>query len=398
MIRLCAALFCVFGFTLGSWQASLPDLVRDLDMSPLELGLCLTVGFAGALPAMFLGGRLIARFGAKGLLMAGAAGMSLALVGVGCTGSYVVLVPLVLVLLGCQGSFDVAINAVAIAIEQQSGKQILAFMHGAFSLSAAAGALCFGAYRPLGYRVGYFGVAVVLALFVWWMAHRHALPEARSSTAPGAGAESVPRDRRVLLGADVLLVAGIVGVSFLGSGILENWSAIYVRDTVSDLAIISSFGLASFHGAMGLGRVLTSAVLRYVDRLVTIAACGLLMAAAMVWSLFAPGPVQAVGALFIVGILLSGIAPIGFSVAGDLRPDRVGEVSSTVAIAGYASFLVGPVLVGVLADLLGLRAALGSVVVVGVVISLLALLLKGQPRRAPSAHDPVAGRLEGAER
>ncbi|MEW2528041.1 MFS transporter [Streptomyces sp. NPDC047071] len=392
MIRLCAALFCVFGFTLGSWQASLPDLVRDLDMSPLELGLCLTVGFAGALPAMFMGGRLIARFGAKGLLMAGATGMAVALVGVGCTGSYVVLVPLVLVLLGCQGSFDVAINAVAIAIEQRSGRQILAFMHGAFSLSAAAGALSFGAYRSLGFRVGYFGVAVVLALFVWCMARWRDLPEARSAPA------SAPRERRVLLGADVLLVAGIVGVSFLGSGILENWSAIYVRDTVSDLAVISSVGLASFHGAMGLGRVLTSAVLRRVDRLTTIAACGLLMAAAMVWSLCAPGPAQAVAALFLVGILLSGIAPIGFSVAGDLRPDRVGEVSSTVAIAGYASFLVGPVLVGLLADLLGLRAALASVVVVGVVISLLALLLKGQPRQAGPAHEPVAGPLEGAER
>ncbi|QCX74134.1 Inner membrane protein YbjJ [Streptomyces sp. YIM 121038] len=394
MIRLCAALFCVFGFTLGSWQASLPDLVRDLDMSPLELGLCLTVGFAGALPAMFMGGRLIARFGAKGLLMAGATGMAAALVGVGFTGSYVVLVPLVLVLLGCQGSFDVAINAVAIAIEQRSGRQILAFVHGAFSLSAAAGALSFGAYRSLGFRVGYFGVAVVLALFVWCMTRWHALPEARSAPAPA----SAPRERRVLLGADVLLVAGIVGVSFLGSGVLENWSAIYVRDTVSDLAVISSVGLASFHGAMGLGRVLTSAVLRRVDRLTTIAACGLLMAVAMVWSLCAPGPVQAVAALFLVGILLSGIAPIGFSVAGDLRPDRVGEVSSTVAIAGYASFLVGPVLVGVLADLLGLRAALGSVVVVGVVISLLALLLKGQSQQAGPVHDPVAGPLEGAER
>jgi hypothetical protein len=44
------------------------------------------------------------------------------------------------------------------------------------------------------------------------------------------------------------------------------------------------------------------------------------MAAAMVWSLCAPSPAQAVSALFIVGILLSGIAPTGFSVAGDLRP------------------------------------------------------------------------------
>ena len=392
MVWLCAALFSMFGFTLGSWQASLPDLVRDLGMSPLQLGLCLAAGFAGSLPAMFMGGRLIARFGAKRLLVAGALGMAAALAGIGFTGAYALLVPLVLVLLSCSGSFDVAINAVAIAIEQLSARKVLTFMHGAFSLSAAVGALCFGAYRSLGFRVGYFGVATVLVVFALWMSRWRALPEARSSNEDGG------RGRRFSLGTDVLLVAGIVGVSFLGSGILENWSALYVRTVVSDLPILSSVGLASFHGAMGLGRFVTSAALRYVDRLHAVAACGLLMAAAMVWSLAAPSPVQAVAALFVVGIVLAGIAPIGFSVAGDLRPERIGEVSSTVAIAGYSSFLVGPVLIGTLAQFFGLRAALVSVVFVGVVDSVLAWLLMAtlKQRKAPSGLGP-SSRYQRAE-
>ena len=200
------------------------------------------------------------------------------------------------------------------------------------------------------------------------MARWRGLPEARSS-------EDVPTGGLILLGSDVLLVAGIVAVSFLGSGILENWSALYVRDVVSDLPIMSSVGLASFHAAMGAGRLITQAVLGRVERLAAIAACGVLVALAMIWSLCAPDPIQAVAALFAVGMLLSGIAPIGFSLAGDLRPGRIGEVTSTVAIAGYASFLVGPVLVGILAHAFGLRAALASVAVVGIVDSLLAGIL-----------------------
>lgn len=287
-----------------------------------------------------------------------------------------------------------AINAVAVAIEQHSRRKVLAVVHGAFSLSAAAGALCFGAYRPLGFRVGCFGVAVVLASFVLWMSRWRALPEARS-------AEPVERrGRRMVAGADVLLVAGIVGVSFLGSGILENWSAIHVRDMAGNLAVMSSLGLASFHGAMGLGRVLTSAALRYVDHLAAITGCGLLMAAGMVWSLLAPGPGQAVSALFTVGILLAGIAPVGISVAGDLRPERVGEVTSMVAIAGYSSSLVGPVLMGVLADFFGLRAALVSVVVVGVAVSLLSGLLMAarRPRTVSFPHGRITSQVEGVER
>lgn len=385
MVRLCTALFCMFGFTLGSWQASLPDLVSGLGLSPLQLGACLAAGFAGSLPAMFLGGRLIAKFGAKRLLMIAALGMAVALVGVGLVNSYALLVPCVLLLLGCSGTFDVAINAVAIDTERLSGRMILSLMHGAFSLSAALGALCFGAYRSFGFRVGYFGVAVVLVCFVVSMRRWRAMADARSS-------DSVKSNgRRVLLGFDVVLVAGIVGVSFLGSGILENWSALYVRTVVSDLAILSSVGLASFHAAMGLGRMLTSAAARYVGRLQLIVACGVLMAGAMVWSLVASSPAQAIIALFAVGILLSGIAPVGFSIAGELRPDRIGEVTSTVAIAGYASFLAGPVLIGLLANSFGLRIALMSVVVVGAVVSILAilLLLLQRRQRSTAAHGHI---------
>ena len=389
MGRLCMILFCVFGFTLGSWQASLPDLVQSLQVDPLRLGACLTAGFAGALPAMFMGGRLIARFGAKVLLMAGAIGMAAALACIGVAGTYAALVLLVVVLLGSSGSFDVAINAVAVAIEQASGRTVLALMHGAFSLSAAAGALCFAAYRPLGFRTAYAITAVALLILTLWMPRWRGLPDARSSG-------GVRAQGQILLGLDVVLVAGIVAVSFLGSGILENWSALYVRDVVSDLPVMSSIGLASFHAAMGLGRMITQVVIRHISRLAAIAACGLLLAAAMAWALCAPTPAQAVSAFFIVGILLSGIAPVGFSLAGDLRPGRIGEVTSTVAIAGYASFLVGPVLVGVLAQALGLRAALASVAVVGLIDSLLAgiLMAHGRKRRLWASPYPPTGSVD----
>jgi MFS family permease len=78
----------------------------------------------------------------------------------------------------------------------------------------------------------------------------------------------------------------------------------------------------------------------------------------------------------VVGLALSGVAPIAFSAAGDLAPERAGGAISVVTTLGYGGFLLGPVVVGGLAELFGLRIALGTIAAAGVLIYLLALRLK----------------------
>jgi MFS family permease len=66
---------------------------------------------------------------------------------------------------------------------------------------------------------------------------------------------------------------------------------------------------------------------------------------------------------------------MGFSIAGDAAPERAGEASSVVSFVGYGAFLLGPVVVGTLAQATTLRLALGLVVVAGALIAALSLRL-----------------------
>jgi MFS family permease len=70
------------------------------------------------------------------------------------------------------------------------------------------------------------------------------------------------------------------------------------------------------------------------------------------------------------------VVPIAFSVAGDFAPERAGGAVSVVTTLGYGGFLLGPVIVGGLAELVGLRAALGVIAVAGVLIFAFSLRLK----------------------
>ena len=87
-------------------------------------------------------------------------------------------------------------------------------------------------------------------------------------------------------------------------------------------------------------------------------------------------PLLLIAGFLLVRLPLSAVVPITFSVAGDLAPGRAGAAISVVTTLGYGGFLLGPVIVGGLAELLGLRMALGTIAVAGLLIFTLALRLR----------------------
>ena len=75
--------------------------------------------------------------------------------------------------------------------------------------------------------------------------------------------------------------------------------------------------------------------------------------------------------------------PLGLSAVVPIEPSpspgissRAGVAISVVTTLGYGGFLLGPVVVGGLAELLGLRVALGTIAAAGLMIFTLALRLR----------------------
>ena len=71
-----------------------------------------------------------------------------------------------------------------------------------------------------------------------------------------------------------------------------------------------------------------------------------------------------------MGLALSVVAPTVYSLAGDAAPGRTGEASSVLTTIGYGGYLIGPVLVGGVAEVAGLRLALATVILAGLGIVL----------------------------
>jgi MFS family permease len=168
----------------------------------------------------------------------------------------------------------------------------------------------------------------------------------------------------------------IATLALLSEGEMEHWSGVYLRQTLGLSALLGGSGVAVFYGAMVVGRLGAALVIARFGNRLTLRAAGLLAAGGMILALVTREPSLVIAGFLVVGLALAAVVPIAFSAAGDLAPERAGAALSVVTTLGYGGFLLGPVLVGGLAEILGLRVALGVIAVSGLLIFALALRLK----------------------
>jgi MFS family permease len=279
-----------------------------------------------------------------------------------------------IVLYAASGLYDVGINAAAVDLEKATGRRLMSVLHAAFSTGGVAGALSAGALLSAGvdYRHVYLGVLLPLGAVILAVATARFPP-------PGERPESGDEGERFVIhrSLSLILVAVIATLALLSEGEMEHWSGVYLRRTLGLSALLGGSGVAVFYGAMAVGRLGAALVIGRFGNRLTLQGAGLLAAGGMTLALATREPLFVVAGFLVVGLALSAVVPITFSVAGDLAPSgRAGAAISVVTTLGYGGFLLGPVIVGGLAEVIGLRAALGIIAVSGLLIFTLTLHLK----------------------
>jgi MFS family permease len=205
---------------------------------------------------------------------------------------------------------------------------------------------------------------VVLAVAVTWF------PPASGPREDGV------RETGLYRNLSLLLVAVIATLALLSEGEMEHWSGIYLRQTLGLSALLGGSGVAVFYGSMAVGRLGAAFVIGRLGNRRTLLGAGLLAAAGRTLALATREPLLVVAGFLVVGLALSAVVPITFSIAGDLAPEQAGAAIAVVTTLGYGGFLLGPVIVGGLAEVVGLRVALGVIAVSGLLIFVLSLRLK----------------------
>lgn len=364
-----AAAFGVFGLWWGAWAACLPAVRRTTDASTAKLGLALLAVSLVALPTMILVGRvadrLAGRLVAPTLLAFAVAGALPALA------HDVPTLALLLALVGATtGALDVAVNAAAADLESHRGVRVMDGLHAFFSV----GVLCGGVGGGLARRAGaspreiLAGAAVAAAVAAF---------ANRGGRSHQAAAPPGPSLVRRLLGVGVIL-----GIAFVVESGLEQWSSVYLEDSLGSSPAISGLGPGLFAASMATGRMLAQRTSRGTAA-ARIAFAGIAAAAGIAIAVAAHKPGVALLGFVTAGAGLALSAPTLFGEAGRLAgAGRRGAGISTVAVLSYTGFLIGPPLFGAVAGATSVRG--GFVLLCGTAVLL--ALASGRLRRRPESE------------
>lgn len=364
--------FGFFGLFWGTFAVLLADLSRALSLSPGLLGFALFIGAGASIATMATLGWTADRLGRRVFLIASACVFGIGIFGLSLADNYAALIAVLILLYASSGMFDVGINAAAVDLEQSTGRRFMSFMHAAFSGGAVVGALLSGVLLSSGVDYHYIYLlllaplcAVILSVAMTHYPRTHATPEDSESLKRSTLFRNLP----------LILVACIATLGLLSEGEMEHWSGVYLRQSLGLPALIGGSGVAVFYGAMAAGRLGSAWTVSRVGNRPTLLGAGFLTACGMALSLVTREPLLVIGGFLLVGLALSAVVPVAFSAAGDVAPDRAGGAVSFVTTLGYGGFLVGPALIGGLAELTNLRFALCVIAVAGTLIFTLALRL-----------------------
>ncbi|HEX2182987.1 MAG TPA: MFS transporter [Rubrobacteraceae bacterium] len=364
--------FGVFGLFWGTFAVLLADLSGALDLSPGPLGVALFVGAAASILAMALLGWTSDRLGRRVFLLVSGGVMGLGIAALASAEGYRALLAALVILYAASGLYDVGINAAAVDLERAAQRRVMAVLHAAFSAGGVAGALSAGVLLSAGldYRVVYLALLPPLGAVIL------AVAATRFPPFGGPSGDKEAREAGLYRKLPLILVAAIATLALLSEGEMEHWSGVYLRNTLGLSALLGGSGVAVFYGSMAVGRLGAAFVIGRLGNRRTLLGAGLLTAGGMALALATREPLLVVAGFLVVGLALSAVVPITFSVAGDLVPGHAGAAISVVTTLGYGGFLLGPVIVGGLAEVLGLRIALGIIAVSGLLIFTLSLRLK----------------------
>lgn len=399
-----SAVFFVHGAVFASWAARVPAVQDRLGLTAGTLGLVMAGPGLGALVGSQAGGLLVDRLGSRAVSATAPVSLCVPLALVPAAGSAWTLTAVLVLLGAADGCTSVAMNAQAVVVQRQYGRTVLNSMHAVRSVGAVAGGLAGVATFSSGmtldaqFTVMAGVLAALSAVAAYGLLPDEGLGGAEPQPRPGR-AESGETDRGTGAGAEagagarrtsttVLLLAVMTFLAALVEDAPASWSGVYLRHIGADAATASA-GYAAFSAGSVVTRLLNDRLVRRLGWVRLIRAGTLCCAAVLGAALLLGVPALALVAFLVVGAGISAVFPGAFTAAGALP--RPGPAMGQIGFAGNLGWLLVSPLIGGLATLAGLPAALGVLSLAAVLVAVLAPVVRPQPVRTTGHGGPRDG-------
>jgi MFS family permease len=363
--------FLTHGFISGCFVSRIPDLKSKLELSNSLLGICLLAMSVGVLAALGPVGKLAAKRGSAAVVKIANIALLVSFPIVGLSVNAASFATTLFIFGALVASTDVSMNTHGVTLEQKSGLRFMGRFHAFWSVGGLFGSIVGGLFAQANIGIFQnFASVLVVGLVISLMNFPRYLPaDADKHVYSEEHQEKKKRPR-------LIFIMGLLGLAgSIGEGSAGDWGGVLTRETFHASHFVSTIPFIAFSLTMVVGRFFGDQLATKfgANRLLKIG--GLIGGFGLASGLLAGGSLGVIIGWFLFGIALSLVIPLLFSAAGSMANKRfAGSISPAEAVAmisgiSYFGFIVGPPLMGFLADAITLRWAMLVPAALAVLIS-----------------------------
>jgi MFS family permease len=244
-------------------------------------------------------------------------------------------------------SYAISLNSLIATIEKQDGAYIMSGSHGFWSIGGMVGSATGSFFAALANNpiLHIMGVVFFIIIIQTWL---------KSEYFYRKGEHIVHEKKRQSRIKPLFLIAFVGLVIMVSEGAIADWSALYLKKIVKMNVKYIGLGYSAFSLAMMIGRFIGDSLSKKLGSWQLITYSSLLGIFGFLLVLITIPYIPILG-FFIVGLGFSVIVPEVYRLASKIENIKTADGVSFIAATTNIGFLVGPVMLGFVAELKSLH-------------------------------------------
>ena len=360
------------GFCFATWASRIPDIKSMLHLSEAGLGTMLFAMPIGQLAGMPFSGKVVTKYGSRIISIIGLLFYSFFLIVLGlATVKWQLAIGLFL--FGFFANFcSIAVNTQGVYTQQLFDKPIMGSFHGSWSLAGFSGALLSLLMLTLKIKPSqHFIIAFVLIALIVLFNYKFIIKARVKKQEEHSNYSFFKNPDMTLIWLGIICFCGMAS-----EGIMFDWSGVYFREIIKAPGALVVLGYTTFMISMASGRFLSDFLVQKYGNKKVLIVSGIVISSGLYTAVLFPYLIPCTIAFMVVGFGVSNVVPIIFNVAGNNEKVPTGIALTIVSSISFMGFLIGPPLIGFIAQMTNLKYSFAIIGVFGVFISLLVSRLK----------------------
>ncbi|WP_166170007.1 MFS transporter [Acinetobacter sp. SA01] len=352
--------FFSLGLSTAAWAPLIPYAQQRLHLNHADFGTLLLCIGAGSMLAMPATGLLIQKVGCRAIISVAVLLLLMVLPTFALTSSILIMAVALFLFGTAAGSLGVAINLQAVIVEKNSAKSMMSQFHGMCSLGGLAGvmtvtALLAAGVSPLMSALAICLLLVVLSLIAVTNSLAVIEKEAKTDTT------EVESKTKKFPSPLIILMGLVCFIAFLSEGSAMDWSGIYLINEYGVKPALAGLAYTCFAIAMTSGRFAGHYLIKALGEKNIIIYSAVCAALGLFTVVVAPHWIVVLLGYALLGLGCSNIVPVMFSRVGRQSVMSKAAALSCVSTMAYTGSLLGPALVGISSEMMGLSVVFGFI-------------------------------------